>query len=99
MLTQLRERRSQAHTIVGVAMYAVFLIVAPFEHHDIVCHLKSPQHCTSCSSSLVSANPDAPAVLGTSDLTDLGGAVPADLLPAGLLLAVRTTGRSPPAHL
>lgn len=98
MLARLGKRRSQTPTIVGVAMYAVFLIVAPFEHHDIVCHLKSPQHCTSCSGSVVGSDPDAPAALGTSDLTDLGGAIAADILDDGFLLAVHTTGRSPPAH-
>ena len=99
MLARLGSRQSRAHTVVGVAMYALFLVVAPFEHHDIVCHFKSPQHCTSCSSSVVGSDPDAPAALGTSDLIDVGRAIADCLLADGFLVGVRTTGRSPPAHL
>ena len=97
MLVRLGARRSQAHTFVGVAMYAVFLITAPFEHHDIICHLKSPLHCTSCTSSVVGSDPDAPAALGASTLDDAGRAVARNILRDGFLLGVRSTGRSPPA--
>jgi hypothetical protein len=38
-------------TIVGLALYAAVLISSPFEHHDLICHLKTPQHCMSCASS------------------------------------------------
>jgi len=82
---------------VGVAIYALFLVTAPFEHHDLVCHLKTPTHCTACTSSLVSADPHMPVVVGASDLTDAGGAIAFDLVANGFLLAVRSTGRSPPA--
>jgi len=32
----------------GAVLYTVFLFIAPFEHHDLLCHIKNPQHCTSC---------------------------------------------------
>jgi len=82
---------------VGVAIYAVFLLVAPFEHHDLLCHLKTPTHCTACTSSLVSADPHTPVVPGAADLADAGGAVAVDVITNGFLLTVRSTGRSPPA--
>ena len=79
-------------------MYALVLILAPFEHHDIACHLKTPQHCTSCSSSIVGSDPSAPASVGACSLSDAGRAVGDQLLAEDILLPVRSTGRSPPAH-
>jgi hypothetical protein len=94
-LTDRRVRRFAS--AVGV-LYAVFLTIAPFEHHDIACHFKTPQHCTSCSSSVVSPGPSSPAGLAACVLADAGRAA-ADLpLTEGILLSVRSTGRSPPAH-
>jgi hypothetical protein len=81
----------------GVAVYTIFLCAAPFEHHDFSCELKTPQHCTSCTSSVLSASPDSPAVPGEWNLVDAGTAPVADVRAESLLLAVRSTGRSPPA--
>jgi hypothetical protein len=82
----------------GGALYAFFLITAPFEHHDSECHLKTPQHCTSCNSSLVSSDPQAPSVVGAWDPVDAGRAIAFQLLSDGVLLTVRSTGRSPPSR-
>src|SRR5947207_1916828 len=92
------DRRRRALTVVGAALYALFLIVAPFEHHDLVCHLKTPQHCTSCSSSLLGSDPHTPAIVGAWDLADAGRAIAVHLIADGVLLPVRSTGRSPPHH-
>jgi hypothetical protein len=83
--------------MVAAVLYAVFVFCAPFEHHDLSCELKTPQHCTACISSVVSSNPDLPAASMTSHLADAGRAVPVDVHVESILLAVRTTGRSPPA--
>lgn len=99
MGSTLRDRRWRALAFAGVAVYAVFLVMAPFEHHDLLCHLKTPQHCTSCSSSLVGSDPSRPAMFGTWQLRDAGRANAVERLAQGTLLAVRTTGRSPPASL
>jgi hypothetical protein len=85
-------------SVVGV-LYAVFLTIAPFEHHDIACHFKTPQHCTSCSSSVVSSGPSAPAGLGACPLADAGRARADQPLADGILLPVRSTGRSPPSYV
>jgi hypothetical protein len=82
---------------IGLAVYAVFLITAPFLHHDLECELKNPRHCTSCTSSVLGADPNPPAAPGSLHLPDAGGAVAEYVALADLLLPVRTTGRSPPA--
>jgi hypothetical protein len=97
MLAPSERRRSHAHAVVGVAVYALFLVTTPFEHHDLACHFKTPTHCTSCTSSLVSADPHTPAVVGAADLAFAGGAFAAEDGADGFLLTVRSRGRSPPA--
>jgi hypothetical protein len=90
-----RDRR----TVVSVAFYALFLFTAQFEHHDLLCHLKTPQHCSACTSSIVGAGTDAVAAPGTTHLVDAGRAICVEHLVGGVLLPVRTTGRSPPLPL
>ena len=82
-----------------MAIYAVFLIASPFEHHDLLCELKTPQHCTSCTSTQLGADPQTPLDPGAWHLADAGRAASFVLLHRGTLLAVRSTGRSPPAAL
>jgi len=94
----LRHRRWRFLPLIGWALYALFLVTAPFAHHDIACHLKTPFHCTSCSSNLIGSNPGTPTSLGTGHLADAGRAVAIHVLAAGVLLPVLSTGRSPPAH-
>jgi hypothetical protein len=89
-------RRFKAFARAGVALFALFLVVALFEHHDIACHLKTPQHCTACTSSIVGSDPGAAIAARICCLMDAGRAVADQLLADGVLLAVRTTGRSPP---
>jgi hypothetical protein len=81
-----------------VALYALFLIASPFEYHDLSCELKTPQHCTSCTSTQLGS--DAPIALtpGAAQLADVGRATAFVVLDEGTLLVVRTTGRSPPAR-
>jgi hypothetical protein len=81
----------------GVALYAVVLVLAPFTHHDITCHLKDPQHCTACTSTQVGTDPatlTAPAFVA---FVDLGCAVPSCSSSESVLLTAGSTGRSPPA--
>jgi len=94
----LGHRQRRFLPLIGSALYALFLMTAPFAHHDLACHLKTPFHCTSCSSSHVGSNPGNPANLGTGHLADAGRAVAIHVLAAGVLLPVLSTGRSPPAH-
>jgi hypothetical protein len=78
------------------ALYALFLVTVPFEHHDLACHLKTPQHCTSCASSPLSVGSHTPFTPDASWLPDAGRAVACHLLPESTLLAPTSSGRSPP---
>jgi hypothetical protein len=89
--------RWRRFTVAAVALYAVVLAAAPFEHHDLLCHLKTPQHCTSCAASPLSVNPHTPAGLDTVRFADAGRALVADTLSEGALLVTASSGRSPPA--
>jgi hypothetical protein len=93
------QRRAGVLNLIGIAVYALVLLASPFEHHDLVCHLKTPQHCMSCSASLVGSDPDSHEAVATRQLDDLGSAVAFLSLPESTLIAVRLPGRSPPAAL
>ena len=90
------DRHYRLLALAGLALYAIFLVGAPFEHHDLLCHLKTPQHCTSCASSQLGSDPDTQVVPPASQLVDAGSAVSVQLLADDTLLAVGSTGRSPP---
>lgn len=92
-----RNRRSRVLNLAGMALYALVLLTAPFEHHDLVCHIKTPQHCMSCSASLLGSDPHTPAVVGADHLDDIGSAVQAQPLAESTIFAARSSGRSPPA--
>ncbi len=92
-------RLSRHLAIVGVAVYALFVIASPFEHHDLSCELKTPQHCTSCSSTQLGSDTQVILAPGAAQLADAGRASAFVLLDEGTPLVVRTTGRSPPATL
>jgi hypothetical protein len=83
--------------VLAAILYVFVDVVAPFEHHDLVCHLKTPAHSTACASSPVSTSPRTPSAAALVTLADAGAAV--TLLPCieSALLTVATTGRSPPA--
>jgi hypothetical protein len=85
--------------LVGAALYAVFLVTTAFTHHDLDCELKTPQHCTACSSSVLGSDPPASAAQAPHQLVDAGSAYAELQSATDLLLAVRSTGRSPPAVL
>jgi hypothetical protein len=91
------DRRSRFLRLIGVSLYALVLALAPFEHHDLSCELKTPLHCTSCASSQLGSDPHTLAIVDTWHLADAGRAVSAVISSTGVLLPVKTTGRSPPA--
>jgi hypothetical protein len=81
----------------ALALFTVFLMTEQLEHHDIVCHLKTPQHCTACAASPLGADPESPAVIDRVVLADAGHAVLASVRLTGTVLPARSSGRSPPA--
>lgn len=99
MLGRTGDRCWRSLRLIGVALYTVFLVTAPFEHHDLACELKAPLHCTSCTSSQVGSDPHTPAIFDSWHLADAGRAVSTLVVSHGVLLALTTTGRSPPTVL
>ncbi|MSO46401.1 MAG: hypothetical protein EXQ59_06520 [Acidobacteria bacterium] len=79
-----------------LAAYAIFLAAAPLEHHDLLCELKTPRHCTACTSSVVGSDPARSAIVGSWTLTDLGLAVAVEFTTHGIVAPVSSPGRSPP---
>lgn len=99
-MTRRRDGRlSRRLALVGMAIYAVFLVASPFEHHDLSCELKTPQHCTSCTSTQLGSDTHVVLAPGAAQLADAGRATSFVLLDDGTLLVVRSPGRSPPASL
>jgi hypothetical protein len=81
-----------------MAIYAVFLVASPFEHHDLLCELRTPQHCTSCTSAQLGSDTPVALTPGAAQLADAGRAASFVVLDEGTRLVVRSSGRSPPAH-
>ena len=90
------DRRIRRFALLGVVLHTLFVTAAPFEHHDLICHLKTPQHCTSCTSSPVGSSTEAPTAPGAATLHDAGSAAAFDPISESALLAVSNGGRSPP---
>ena len=97
MLGRFQARRWKRPFLLGVVVYLLVLVAAPFEHHDLACHLKTPLHCTACASSPLGSDPHALQTPNTASLADAGQAVTIFRVLKSAVLAVRTTGRSPPA--
>jgi hypothetical protein len=77
-------------------MYALVLVASSFEHHDLLCHLRNPQHCTACSATQLGSDPQTLTAPRTSDLADAGRAIAVHVIADSTLLVVSSTGRSPP---
>jgi hypothetical protein len=96
MLTR-AARRPHGLALVAATLYAAVLLVAGFEHHDLSCELKTPQHCAACVSTSVS--PDRPSLATDhgARLADAGAAILVVIRAQSVLLSVVSTGRSPPS--
>ena len=77
-------------------MYALVVLASAFEHHDLLCHLRNPDHCTACSVAQLGSDPQTPAAPRAAELPDAGQALTLHVLVRGTLLTVRSSGRSPP---
>ena len=90
-------RRFRRYACLALGLFSIFLVTAQLEHHDIACHLKTPQHCSACASSPLGSDPKAPASFNRIVLADAGGAITDAVLLTGTVLPARSSGRSPPA--
>ncbi len=89
-------RRLRRFAGFALALFTAACVVAELEHHDIACHLKTPQHCTACAATPVGADPDAPSALDRLALADAGDPVVQLPVLTGVLLPIRCAGRAPP---
>jgi hypothetical protein len=85
--------------VLAAALYCLVVLAASFEHHDFLCDLRNPQHCTACTASQPGCDPQTLTAPWTSRLADAGRAIATHVLAHGALLPVRSTGRSPPPHV
>ena len=83
----------------GVALYAAVLVLAPFNHHDLICHFKTrsiaPRARRISSAPIPLRSARRRFILST----DAGRALQTQALAEGVLLATDSTGRSPPSSL
>jgi hypothetical protein len=93
-----REHRLGRVALLAVLLHLIVFVIAPFEHHDLLCHLKTPQHCTACAASPVGTDTRSSVAPGEVRLADAGSTVARQVVLQGALLAVQTSGRSPPFH-
>jgi hypothetical protein len=79
-----------------LALYMLAAALLPFGHHDLVCHLKSTTHCTTCTVGSSAEAAADPAVLARFWLHDAGIAI-AEPIDAPHSATVRPAlGRAPP---
>jgi len=90
-------RAASRLTLAVALLYAMVVLAASFEHHDLSCELKTPQHCTACVSTGLSADQVSAFNPASTQLGDAGSAVLSDVRAESFLVCVDRTGRSPPA--
>lgn len=80
-----------------MCLYVLAAALMPLGHHDIVCHLKSTTHCTTC---VVGASADLASdssPLAGCGLDDAGSAVQVETRHFVDLQVGPSAGRAPPA--
>jgi hypothetical protein len=95
-MAQRLDRPLRRFALLGLVLHTLSVAAAPFGHHDLICHLKTPQHCTSCTSSPVGSSANLHSTAGAAVLHDTGAAAPVIPVADSALLVVSTNGRAPP---
>jgi len=96
MFRRERAGRRRSLTLVATLFYVLVLAASAFEHHDFLCHLKNPQHCTACTASQLGADPPPFAGDAASSFNDAGSATAVAAKAIDAVLVAHSTGRSPP---
>ena len=89
-------RRYRQLAYLALSLFSVFLLTSELEHHDIACHLKTPQHCNACAASQLGSDPHSVASFNRVVLSDAGRAVFELATLSGTVLPAQSSGRSPP---
>jgi hypothetical protein len=80
-----------------LAAYVLAAALLPFAHHDVVCHLKSSTHCTSCLASSSGEAASGVTPLEGATFNDAGQAIPTEVAFVHSAVISASAGRSPPA--
>ena len=81
-----------------LAVYVSAAGLSPLLHHDVICHLQSPTHCTTC---LIGSTAEGPSVANSSSgspLVAIGPAFEASNVLRDAALPGELSGRSPPVQ-
>jgi len=79
-----------------LAAYVVAAALMPLAHHDVVCHLKSATHCTTCVVGSSGETAGWAVALDGSRLSDAGRAILPSAACCQSPLVRASSGRSPP---
>jgi hypothetical protein len=82
---------------VVLALYVLAAALLPFGHHDLVCHLKSTTHCTTCTVGSSAEAAADPAVLARFSLLDAGAPVYDSADSPHSATSRPASGRAPPS--
>jgi hypothetical protein len=82
---------------VVLALYVLAAALMPLAHHDLICHLKSTTHCTTCTVGSSAEAAVDPAVLARFWLLDVGATL-RDAATEPESATIRpSSGRAPPS--
>ena len=82
-----------------LAAYFAALAASPFAHHDLVCHLKSSTHCTTCHVGTATDPDGTQPSLTAADFPDAGRAAERTSTLVVSYTISPSAGRAPPASL
>jgi hypothetical protein len=77
--------------------YVLAAALLPLSHHGVICHLKSPTHCTTCLTASSAETTSHAATLDATPLTDAGRASSGTTIFVSSAPANSSSGRSPPS--
>jgi hypothetical protein len=80
-----------------VALYVLAVAAMPFAHHDLVCHLKSSTHCTTCHVGTSADSGGSDPAVTAAVLNDAGRTSESAETPRSAPALLPSAGRSPPA--
>jgi hypothetical protein len=80
-----------------LAIYVVAAALMPLSHHDLVCHIKSATHCTTCTVGSSAEAASDPALPGRFWLLDAGAALFVSSSARDTAPLRAPSGRAPPA--
>jgi hypothetical protein len=81
---------------VVLAVYVLAAALMPLAHHDLLCHLKSTTHCTTCTVGSSAEAAVDPAVLARFWLLDLGATLRDAATEPESAIIRPSSGRAPP---